>query len=129
MELLQRASVAESERTPCLLGDQRLPREDAIALFERTLEALDFFEPHFQTYDDLIVEARRSWWYRLFNNAKVDGMIKLRSLRRSFSHYRDVVTRMQTEFVVLDPKLTSAADGWIAWHELEKRRVSKGPYR
>ncbi len=127
MALLQRAP----ESPPEPAEDQRMLRADAVELFDKTLTALDFFEPHFQTYDDLITEARKSWWYRLFNCAKVDGMIKLRGLRRSFTHYRDVVASFKTEyeFVTIDPKLTTAAYSWIEWHEQELRRMSKGPYR
>ena len=127
LEILQRAP----ERNPEPVEDQRMLREDAVALFDRTLAALDFFEPHFQTYDDVITEARRSWWYRLFNGTTVNGMIDLRRLRRSFEHYRDIVKafKPELEFVALDPKLSSAANSWIEWHELELRRMSKGPYR
>lgn len=125
MELLQRAPASD----PTFTEHQNMLSSDAVALLDRTLEALDFFEPHFQTYDDLITECRRSLWYRIFNWTKVDGMIRLRTLRRNFTHYRDIVRDTKAKFVDVDPKILVASHGWIEWHEQELRRMSRGPYR
>lgn len=108
-------------------GEQRMLRQEAILLFQEALNAINFFEPHFQIVDEVIAQC--SWWFRLINRLKPNKSIKLRNIKNSFKEYIDEISLKESEFVILDSKLIIACNGWISWYEAEMSCFSKNPYR
>ena len=120
-------------------GEYWLPRAEAVALFEKAITAIDFFEPILAVGEEAmnLICQRQTWWVRIFLLGRIRRVCvdkELKSMRNCREAFRDclgqVMLQPEAKRVGIEGKVLGSASDWVQSYESEMRfHKNDGPYR
>lgn len=119
-------------------GEVRMDKDECFDYIRRACVALDFFEPHFKIYDEIMARARedfawraKEFFYRLFRWKWTEerGDDRYVKTRRGLESILDEIALKPGPDVIIENRILRAASNWIDWHAQEAPNLSQGVYR
>lgn len=137
MEILNRAPEDIDSPYP-LEGEVRMDRIECYDFLKRAVRAVEFFEPHFRIYDEVMARAREdfSWRVKEFFGRVLRPWKKEERADANFNRTRGGFESLVGQVslkpgpdVIIENRVLRAAWNWIEWHEQEAAMQRQGAYR